>query len=151
MSEFNLSPLRPILKEFAIHGRTALLPALHAAQSQYGYIPEPVAVEIGRALNVPLADVFGVIEFYSMFYDQPVGKTVIRVCCDPACALAGSDRLLEAICRKLEVSPEDVSADRKFSVERSPCLGLCEHAPAVLAGEQAISQADPLDISGLMA
>jgi NADH-quinone oxidoreductase subunit F len=150
MSEFNLSPLRSILKDFTPQGRIALLPALQAAQSQYGYIPEPVAIEIGQALSVPLADVYGVIDFYSMLYKRQVGETVIRVCCDPVCALAGCESLVEAICGKLKVSPEEVSADGKFSVERSPCLGLCEHAPAVLFGEQPISRADPLDVSGLI-
>lgn len=150
MSEFDLSPLRPRLKELAPHGRTALLPALHAAQSQYGYIPEPVAAEIGRVLRVPLADVFGVIDFYSMLYDHPFGKTVIRVCNDPVCSLAGSESLLEAIRHNLQASAEGISADGEFSIEESTCLGLCEHAPAVLAGQQAISQADPLELSGIL-
>src|SRR5690242_15469038 len=94
----DLAPLRPLLTELQPQGRPALLPALHAAQKIYGYLPEPVAAAIGRALGVPLADVYGVIDFYAMFYREPVGRRIIRVCVDPACALAGSDAVLAAAC-----------------------------------------------------
>jgi len=146
MPDSDLTPLRSALKPFAPQGRTALLPALHAAQAIYGWLPEPVATEVGRALRVPLADVYGVIDFYAMFYRRPVGKTIVRVCGDPACALApngGGDAVLDAACRHLGVAPDEVSVDGAFTVERAPCLGLCEHAPAVLVGESAIGRATP--------
>jgi len=143
MSELDLAPLRSTLARFAPQGRTALLPALHAAQALYGHLPAPVAAEVGRALRVPLADVYGVIDFYAMFYKEPRGQTMIRVCGDPACALAGGDDVLRAVCRHLRVEPDAVSADGRFTVERAPCLGLCEHAPAILVGERAIGRADP--------
>jgi len=143
MSDIDLAPLDAILAEFAPQGRTALLPALHATQSYYGYLPEPVAARVGQMLGVPLADVYGVIDFYSMFYRQPVGKTVIQVCGDPACALAGSDAVMQAICRHLDTSPGDITTDGAYTVERAPCLGLCEHAPAALVGEIPLGRLDP--------
>ena len=94
MSDFDLVPLHSVLEGIAHQGRSALLPALHAAQDIYGYLPQPVAAEIGRILGVPLADVYGVIDFYSMFYRDAVGKTVIQVCDDPACGLAVTGKLL---------------------------------------------------------
>src|SRR5512139_118184 len=139
---FNSAALTPLLDEFAPTGRSALLPALHAVQSAYGYLPEPVAAEVGRRLGVPLADVHGVIDFYSMFYRQPTGQSVIHVCCDPACALSGSDEVLRAISQYLGVAPGDVTADGRFTVLRAPCLGLCDHAPGVLAGETAFGHVD---------
>ena len=63
MSDLDLAPLRAMLADLASQGRTALLPALQAAQALYGYLPEPVAAEVARALHVPLADVHGVIDF----------------------------------------------------------------------------------------
>ncbi len=143
MSDIDLAPLDAILTEFVPQGRTALLPALHAAQSYYGYLPEPVASRVGQMLGVPLADVYGVIDFYSMFYREPVGRTVIQVCGDPACALAGSDAVMQAICRHLGTAPGAISADGAFTVERAPCLGLCEHAPAALVGEVPLGRLDP--------
>ncbi len=143
MSDFDLTPLRSLLAEFAPRGRTALLPALEAAQALYGYLPETVAVEVGRALNVPLADVYGVIDFYTMLYTQPVGRKVLRVCTDPACAMAGGEAVLESLCRYLGLQANETTADGAFTVERAPCLGLCEHAPSVLTGDTPIGNADP--------
>ncbi len=132
MTELNLEPLQTILAEFSPQGRTALLPALHAAQAIYGYLPEAVAAEVGRTLNVPLADVFGVIDFYALFYREPVARTVIHVCDDPACAMAGADRLLKMMSQKKVREKVGDRMVETVTVERAPCLGLCEHAPAML-------------------
>jgi NADH-quinone oxidoreductase subunit F len=143
MSDFDLSPLHSVLNDLAPRGQTALLPALHAAQSIYSYLPQDVVAEISRTLKVPLANVYGVIDFYAMFYPEPVGKTVIRVCNDPPCSVKGGAQVLDSVCRHLAVAPGEITSDGAYTVERSPCLGLCEHAPAVLAGETAIGRANP--------
>lgn len=141
MAELDLSPLLQRLEGYRPQGRTALLPALHDAQNIYGYIPQPAAEAIGRALNVPLADVYGVIEFYSLFYSQPVGKTVIHVCNDPACALAGSETLFKQIRFQQElISTGDLPSS--LTIEMAPCLGLCEHAPAILVQGQPVARAN---------
>ena len=144
MSGIDLSSLHNALTDLSSQGRTALLPALQAAQNIYGYIPEPVAAEVGRILSIPQADVYGVIDFYTMLYHQPVGGRVLRVCTDPACAAAGGEAVLTGISRYLDISPGGTSADNDFTVERSPCLGLCDHAPAILHGDQPIGPVDPL-------
>jgi NADH-quinone oxidoreductase subunit F len=143
MSDLDLDPLRTVLNDLIPQGRAGLLPALHAAQSIYGYLPEPVASEIGKMLHVPLADIYGVIDFYAMLYPTPIGKQVVRVCTDPPCALAGGEKVLTSVCQHLGIPPNQVTPDGTYTVERAPCLGLCEHAPAVLVGETAIGQADP--------
>jgi NADH-quinone oxidoreductase subunit F len=147
MSETELTNLRLRLEELAPGGRTALMPALHLAQSLFGYISEQLAAEVGRTLGIPLAEVYGVIEFYDMFYPSQVGRKVLHVCNDAACALAGGEALLEALCRQAGVAEGGLSADSELSIRRAPCLGLCEHAPAVLAGppgqEVAIGRATP--------
>jgi NADH-quinone oxidoreductase subunit F len=149
-TNFDLAPLRLALTDLAPQGRTALLPALHAAQALYGYLPEPVAAEVGRLLRVPLADVHGVIEFYSLFYPQPVGKTILHVCTDPSCEIAGGEQVLQAVCRRLGVQPGETSADGAYTLERAPCLGLCEHAPALQVGGMPIGRADPQQAAGLL-
>jgi NADH-quinone oxidoreductase subunit F len=140
MSELDLTPLQTTLGEMTPNGRTALLPALHAAQSLYGYLPEGVIAEIGRQLRVPLAEIYGVIEFYTMFYTEPVGKRVIRICEDPACAMAGSDALIDSLSSTLGIQPGETTPDGSYTLEPSPCLGLCEHAPAVTNGDIPISR-----------
>jgi NADH-quinone oxidoreductase subunit F len=142
MSTFDLTQLKPALVELAPQGPTALLPALHAAQKIYGYLSEPVAAEVSRALGVPLADVYGVIEFYSMFYNEPVGKRMIRVCTDPACALKGADEVLDHLCTQHGIRPGQTTPDAGTTIEQAPCLGLCEHAPVALVDEQAETSID---------
>ncbi len=89
-------------------------------------------------LGVPLADIGGVIDFYSMLYREPVGEAVIQVCTDPACALAGGEQTLAELRQRFS-SPETPH----LTVERAPCLGLCTHAPAVLWGETALGEVFP--------
>ena len=151
MTDSELTPLRSILSELAPQGRTALLPALHAAQRIYGWIAEPVAAEVGHALGVPLADVCGVIDFYEMFNRQPAGRTVVRVCSAPVCAVAGAEAVTDALCRHLQTEPGEISSDGAFTVEHAPCLGLCDHAPAVLVGESALGHADPTQVPEISA
>ncbi|HUR71904.1 MAG TPA: NAD(P)H-dependent oxidoreductase subunit E [Candidatus Limnocylindrales bacterium] len=143
MADNELTPLQSILAALAPQGRSGLLPALHAAQRIDGWISEPVATAVSRALGVPLADVCGVIDFYELFNRQPVGRTIVRVCSAPVCALAGAEAVIEALCRHLQTEPGDMSSDGAFTVEHAPCLGLCDHAPAVLIGEKAIGAANP--------
>ncbi len=132
MPDLDLTELRSAIEPFVALGRAGLLPALHAAQAIHGWLSEPIAAEVARALNVPLADVHGVIEFYSMFYNQPIGQTILRVCTDPACALRGADSVLDMACRHTHVSaPGETSADGQYTIERSPCLGLCNTGVAV--------------------
>src|ERR687896_1553764 len=103
MSDADLIRLRSVVAELAPQGRAALLPALHLAQQFHGWLPEAVAAEVGSALGVPLADVYGVIDFYEMLSRQPLGRTVVRVCSAPVCALAGAEELADALCRYLNV------------------------------------------------
>jgi len=137
MSEIDLSPLSEILNPYVSLGRSGLLPALHAAQKHYGWLPQEVAGEVAKTLTVPLAEVHGVIEFYSLFYNEPVGKRMIRVCTDPACALKDADELLAHLCSHHNVEPGGTTADGARTIEPSPCLGLCDQAPAVLFDDEA--------------
>ena len=86
-----------------------------------GHISPQAVHGISHCLRVPEADIYGVIGFYSLFHAQPTGERIIRVCTDPVCALRGGDALLDAL-------PDDPD----LTIEHSPCLGLCEHAPAAL-------------------
>lgn len=137
MSEIDLTLLKPAIEKYAPLGRSGLLPALHAAQSLYGWLPQDVVSQVARTLHVPLADVHGVIEFYALFYNEPVGRKVIRVCTDPACGLKDSDGLLKKLCKQYDVKPHPAGGHGQthpkldLTIEPSPCLGMCELAPAV--------------------
>lgn len=142
MSEFDLAALQPAIEQYIPLGRSGLLPALQAAQKIYGWLSEPVATEIARSLHTPLADVHGVIEFYTLFYNRPVGKRIIRVCTDQACALKDGEGLLHHLCAHHGIQPGETTPDGSLTIEASPCLGLCEQAPAALVNDQAETNID---------
>ncbi len=142
MSEINLAFLAPAIEKFIPLGRSGLLPALHAAQKIYGWLPQEVAAEVAKNLKVPLADVHGVIEFYSLFYNEPVGRKIIRVCTDQACALKNADGLLAHLCSHHGLEPNQTTPERTLTIEASPCLGLCEQAPAALVDDKAETNID---------
>ena len=134
--------LQTAIEPYISLGRSGLLPALHAAQKIDGWISEPVATEIAKALRVPLADVHGVIEFYSLFYNKPTSTHTIRVCTDVACALKGGDGILHHLCEHHGLQPGQTTEDLSLTIEPSPCLGLCEHAPVALVDNEAETNID---------
>lgn len=146
--DLDLALLDPVLDQYT-GGRTHLLPVLHEAQKLYRHLPESVLARVGEALRVPLAEIYGVVEFYSMFYTEPLGERVIRICGDPACTLAGADDMLDSACRYAGVQPGQTSTDGRYTVERVTCLGLCDQAPGALIDEQAFGQITVADVKRL--
>ncbi|MFF1706013.1 NAD(P)H-dependent oxidoreductase subunit E [Streptomyces sp. NPDC058252] len=106
--------------------RDLLLPGLHALNDRIGWISEGALAYLCRRLTVPPAQAYGVASFYSMFSVEPRPRTVLRVCTDLACATAGAAQLCAGIESRL-------GPGSGVAVERGPCLGLCERAPAALA------------------
>jgi NADH-quinone oxidoreductase subunit F len=142
MSVIETSDLQTAIEPYVPMGRSGLLPALHAVQKLYGWISEPVATEIAQALRVPLADVHGVIEFYSLFYNKPTSKHTIRVCTDAVCMLKDGDGILNHLCAHHGLQPGQTAEDLSLTIESSPCLGLCEHAPVALVDDEAETNID---------
>src|SRR5690606_4720558 len=109
--EANLIDLQSFLDAVSPRGRTMLLPALHHAQALYGWVPREAQEAISRALRVPLADIHGVIEFYTMFYNRPMARRVVRLCEDPACSLAGAHAVSRRISESLGLQPGETRDD----------------------------------------
>ena len=142
MALTEIASLQTAIEPYIPLSRSGLLPALHAAQKLYGWVSEETAAEIAKALRVPLADVHGVIEFYALFYNKPTSKHVIRVCTDVACALKDADGILNHLCAQHGLKPGQTTEDLSLTIEPSPCLGLCEHAPVALVGNEAETNID---------
>ncbi len=144
--------LEPILARFAGRGRAYLLPCLWAVQQATGWLSPASVARVGATLKVPLADIFGVIDFYTMLYAAPHGRHLLRVCDDVACCLAhphGSPAVLEAIAAATGLRQHgDTTPDGAFTLERMPCLGRCEQGPVMLIDEAAIGHVDPATIAG---
>jgi len=132
--------------------RDLLIPALHAVQARIGWISQPALNYISRRLTVPPAEAWGVATFYALFATTARPPTVVHVCDDLACRLAGSDELCADLERSMGAEGQpDAAGERTWL--RSPCLGLCERAPAAMitvAGtEPRTTVAAPVDAAGI--
>jgi len=135
-----LNELDPILSAYQGRTQEALLPLLWDVQTAFGQIDAAAVHAISHVLRVPEADIYGVIGFYTLFHDQPTGEKIIRVCTSPSCGLAGADEVLHGLCHRLGIEEGTTTPDGAYTVEHSPCLGMCDHAPAVLLSQRGIGE-----------
>src|SRR5215469_8525801 len=111
--------------------RSAVLPALHIAQEEEGYITQDGVEAVAQALNLTTDDVKSVATFYTMYYHRPHGKKVISVCTGISCYLRGCDLLVEQREERLGVKRGETTADGNFTLECVECLASCGTAPAL--------------------
>jgi NADH-quinone oxidoreductase subunit E len=114
----------------------ALIPLLQSAQDSYGYIPEKVIHYIGEVVNIPAADIYGVITFYSQFRLKPLGKNVIRICEGTACHVNGAKTILKALQDELGIGVGETTEDGLFTLQSVACLGCCSLAPVIMVNEE---------------
>ncbi|MBQ7974188.1 MAG: NAD(P)H-dependent oxidoreductase subunit E [Clostridia bacterium] len=113
----------------------ATIPVLHKAQEIYGYLPIEVQTMIAEGLDVPLAEVYGIVTFYAQFSLNPKGKYKIGVCLGTACYVKGSGDILEKIKSILGIDVDECTPDGKFSIEATRCIGACGLAPVITVNE----------------
>ena len=142
--------LDDILDRWKPYGRAGLLPCLIETQERIGWLPPDACAAIGQALRVPLADVYGVVEFYALLYTTPTGKLVLRVCDDVACFARGSAAVVEACSRLLGIQPGETTPDGHFTLEVHPCLGQCDRAPAALRGFVPVGELTPENVQAAL-
>ena len=114
----------------------ALIPVLHKAQQVYGYLPEEVQYHIAEGLGVPLAEVYGVVTFYALFTMTPRGEYNIAVCLGTACYVKGAGELVNKIKDEIGVKIGEISADKKYRLEATRCIGACGMAPVLTINEE---------------
>ena len=135
-SEASFNALDSILERWKPVGRSGLLPVLIEAQEAHGWLSPQVLTQVATGLGVPLSEVYGVADFYAHLYTHPVGKTIVRVCDDVPCYLAGSEKIVRAIAEHLQIQAGETGADGAFTLEIVPCLGHCDRAPVVMIGDK---------------
>jgi NADH-quinone oxidoreductase subunit E len=116
--------------------RAVLLPALHIAQDEIGYVSLRAMREIAALLEVPPAAVMDLVTFYTHFWTKPRGRKTIVVCRSLSCELLGAPTLLDALERKLGIREHETTPDGKYSLMTEECLAACEHAPCMLINEK---------------
>ncbi len=118
-----------------------LIQILNEVQDYYGYVPEKAQVAISEYLNMPMAEIYGVVTFYSRFTLKPKGKYHIAVCLGTACFVKGSESVLERAKERLGIDVGETTADGKFSLEATRCIGACGLAPVFTVNEDVYGKA----------
>ncbi|MHC1782609.1 MAG: NAD(P)H-dependent oxidoreductase subunit E [Anaerolineaceae bacterium] len=108
---------------------SAVMPLLHMAQRQDGYITKRSIEEIGEILGMSSTEVVSIIGFYTLYHDQPGSRYRFQVCTDLPCALRGADEFLQKLCENLGIRVGETTPDGLFGLEEVTCLAGCHHAP----------------------
>ncbi len=127
-----------LVKELANkHGRRrdSLLPILQDIVVENNYLSDDVMVDVARELDISAADVYGTATFYTFLETTPRGKYVIRICKTISCSMKGKNQILQTIEEMLKIKLGETSADRKFSLLETNCIGWCHKAPAMLIND----------------
>ncbi|MGM0502134.1 MAG: NADH-quinone oxidoreductase subunit NuoE [Bacillota bacterium] len=119
--------------------KTNLLERLHTIQDTYGYIPENEINKLAKLFEVPRAKIYGTIRFYSMFYTEPTGKYMVRVCNSLSCHLHDSANIVEAVKNYLGIEAGETTEDKKFTLEVVECLGHCGEGPVMMVNDKIYS------------
>ena len=106
-----------------------LIMILNEVQEHYGYVPLKAQEKISEYLEIPMAEIYGVITFYSRFSLKPKGKYNISVCLGTACFVKGSQKIMDRLLERLKIEPGETTPDGKFSIEETRCVGACGLAP----------------------
>ena len=128
----------------------ALIPVLEEVQSVLGYLPTAVLMKVAKGLTIPIANVYGVVTFYSFFSMIPKGKHNIRVCFGTACYVKGAQRIFDKLSSVLDIGRGECTEDRRFSLETVRCLGVCGLAPVKVINEDTHGQLKVPEIEGIL-
>lgn len=106
-----------------------LIQMLNEIQEHYGYVPMEAQKELSEFLSIPMAEVYGVVTFYSRFSLKPKGKYNVSVCLGTACFVKGSQKIMDRLQERLKIEPGETTEDGLFSIEETRCVGACGLAP----------------------
>ena len=123
--------------------KSNLIQVLNEVQEHFGYIPSKAQMEISEYLGMEMAEIYGVITFYSRFTLKPKGKYNISVCLGTACFVKGSEKLLDTAKEALKIKEGETTPDGKFSIDATRCIGACGLAPVFTVNEEVYGKATP--------
>lgn len=128
----------------------ATIPVLHEAQDIYGYLPIEVQEKISEGLGVPLAEIYGIVTFYTQFSLNPKGEYEIGVCLGTACYVKGSGDILEEIKKELGIDVGECTPDGKFSLTATRCVGACGLAPVVTINDDVYGRLTTKEVADIL-
>ena len=133
-TEENLKKIEQETKKYP-NRKPAVMAALYLAQEQNGFISNEVLKEVAEVLGITAEEVLGVVTFYTMYHQKPMGKYHIQVCTNVSCMLRGGYEIWDQIKDKFGIDHLDVTEDQNFSLEEVECMGSCGTAPMIAVNE----------------
>ena len=132
------------------NAESAILPALHLVQSEYGYIKPEYIEEVASILSLPAAYIHGTAAFYTMFNLKPVGKYRLQICKNISCSLLGAESLVDHLSKKLGIKPGETTKDGLFTIMKVECLGACGGAPVMMVNDKYFENLTADKIDGII-
>jgi NADH-quinone oxidoreductase subunit E len=130
LSDANVSVAKEIIGRYP-RPKSALIPLLHLAQEQDGYVTNDAMAHIGELIGHTSAEVYGTATFYEMFKFEPVGRYLVNICGTLSCALMGADELIHHAEERLGIKAGSTTPDGLFTLEHAECQAACTEAPCL--------------------
>jgi NADH-quinone oxidoreductase subunit E len=130
LSEATRQKINALIAKYPVR-RSALIPALHLAQEEAGYITTDVVRECAGIFELAPNEVYEVVSFYTMLFKAPVGKYVLQVCTNISCLLCNSEGIMDHLQKRLGIKPGETTPDNRFTLLEVECLASCGTAPVV--------------------
>lgn len=127
-----------------------LIRILQKAQDIFGYLPEEVQAYVAEKTEIPVAEVNGVVTFYSLFSTEPKGKHVLNVCLGTACYVKGAQEVMDAIKKDLKIDEGETTADGMFTMKSTRCVGACGLAPILITDADVHGQIESRDVAKII-
>lgn len=143
--------LDAVIKRHSQDGRKALMQVLQEAQGIYGYLPLEVQREVSKGLGISVAEVYGVVSFYSFFSLVPRGEYVVSVCLGTACYVKGAQKILDKVETELGIKAGECTKDEKYSINACRCIGACGLAPVIMVNEDVYGRLTADEIPAILA
>ena len=129
----------------------SLMPALNESQKIFGCIPMEIQQRISNVLEIPVAEIYGVITFYHQFSLEPKGDYIIGVCMGTACYVKDAQKLIDEVTAAIGIKPEETTPDYKFTLVATRCVGACGLAPVVNVNEDVYGRLEGGEMAGIIA
>ncbi len=149
MKQDHIDKIKEICKKFNNDGGE-LINVLHQTQHYIGYLPAEAQELIAKELHISVAQVYGVVSFYSFFTMTPKGEHPVSVCMGTACYVRGAEKVLDEFKRLLNINVGETTPDGKFSLTALRCIGACGLAPVITIGDQVYGRLAPDDVKGIL-
>jgi len=128
----------------------SLIGILHEVQNHFHYLPEGELRYVSKKTQIPITQIYSIINFYNRFSLKPKGKNEICVCLGTACHVKGAEKVMNEISAKLKIGKGETTDDMKFSLDEVRCIGACSLAPAVVVNEDTHGMVSPKQVTTIL-